>query len=107
MLKVTLFKSLLDPSRLQEYDTLLKYYCEVLNRWSLFNKRIEFQEYLNEIAKDSDEKFGMLHFCFKFSKILTNDRLFFILPFLKNVQNDVKTARKHPFALNAETAIAI
>ncbi len=51
---------MLDPARLHEYDNFLKYYCEVLNRWSMFNKRIEIQEYLNEIPQVLNEKFGKL-----------------------------------------------
>jgi len=55
-------KSLLDPSRLNEFDFLIKSYCEILYRWGLYNKRIEMLEFVYEKPLDLDEKFGKLRY---------------------------------------------
>ena len=52
--------SLLDPSRLSEFDNFLQSYSELLFKWELYNKRIEILELLHEKPKDLDEKFGKL-----------------------------------------------
>jgi len=49
---------LLDPHKLSEFDVYLKFYCEILYQWSLFNKRIEMLEFTCEKPPDYDEKFG-------------------------------------------------
>ena len=49
---------LLDPQRLNEFDIVIKFYCEILYQWSLYNKRIEILEYIYEKPNEHDEKFG-------------------------------------------------
>jgi hypothetical protein len=43
---------------MNEFDFLIKFYCEILYRWSLFNKRIEMLEFVYEKPTEMDEKFG-------------------------------------------------
>ena len=57
-LKNNLNSSLLDPSRLHEFDNFLKSYAELLFKWELYNKRIEILELLHEKPDDLDDKFG-------------------------------------------------
>ena len=48
---------LLDPTHLNEFDTIIKTYCELLYRWGLFIKRVELLELVNEKSNDLDAKF--------------------------------------------------
>lgn len=45
--------------RLKEFDNIVKFYCDLLYRWGLFNKRVEMFEFLNKKPADLDEKFGI------------------------------------------------
>lgn len=48
---------LLDPGRMNEFDVVIKFYCEILYQWGLFNKRIEMLEFIYEKPSDYDKKF--------------------------------------------------
>ena len=50
--------SLVDPSRLSQFDELIKFYCDILNRWGLFHRRIEIFEFIGDKPSEMDDKFG-------------------------------------------------
>lgn len=50
--------SLVDPTRSSQFDDLIKFYCDILNRWGLFHRRIEIFEFIGEKPTEMDDKFG-------------------------------------------------
>jgi hypothetical protein len=50
--------SLLDPLASFKFDLVIKFYCDFLYKWGMFNKRIELFEYVTDKPKEIDEKFG-------------------------------------------------
>ena len=49
---------MIDSSRLKQYDNLINFYSDLLNRWGLFYKRIETFEFLSKKPLNMDDKFG-------------------------------------------------
>lgn len=50
--------SLVDPTRSSQFDDLIKFYCDILNRWGLFHRRIEIFEFIGDKPSEMDDKFG-------------------------------------------------
>jgi hypothetical protein len=75
--------SLIDKNLLKKFDVIIKYYCELLYKWGLYNKRVEMFEFLSEKPTDLDSKFGNYHFSFSEIKCMRN----FAQIKIKNLKN--------------------
>ncbi len=49
---------ILDPDESCHYDFLIKYYCEILNKWGLCIERAELFDYICDKPLDLESKFG-------------------------------------------------
>jgi hypothetical protein len=89
---------MIDSSRLKQYDNLINFYSDLLNRWGLFYKRIETFEFLSKKPLNMDDKFGEFttHIIEYKSDIIIRIYSF------KSVLNDVKSVRSLRIPRNVE-----